>query len=81
VQDKADAKFEKKGRPKSTLKKSLGEDAYKAFLLWAKIIFCASANSAIAVANDATTIYKFEPNFATFIRLRDQNILVAVRQN
>lgn len=70
----------KKGRPKSTLKKSLGEDAYKAFPVWSGFIFCASANSAIAVANDATDIYKFNLNFVTFIRLRDQNIFVAVRQ-
>jgi hypothetical protein len=60
----------KKGRPKPTLKKSLGEGAYKAFPVWPSFIFCASANSAIAVANDATAIYRFVVIFGTFARSR-----------
>jgi hypothetical protein len=72
---------QKKGRPKPTLKKSLGEDAYKAFPVWRNFNYCASANIAITVANDATVIYRFFLIFATFARSRRQKCFVAVRQN
>jgi hypothetical protein len=79
---RANAEFgQKKGRPKPTLKKSLGEDAYKAFPVWLGFIYCASANSAITVANDATAIYRFMVVFAAFARSRKQKCFVAVRQN
>jgi hypothetical protein len=71
----------KKGRPESTLKKSLGEDAYKACPLSRHFIFCASANSAIAVAYHATAIYKNIMNSAAFVRSQNQVTFVAVRQN
>ena len=70
----------KKGRPESTLKKSLGEDAYKACPLSPYYIFCASANSAIAVAYPATAIYRINLNSAAFVRSQNQIIFVAVRQ-
>lgn len=72
---------QKKGLAEANPEKSLGEDAYRAIVFWLSFIFCASANSAIAVANDATIIYTFKLKVATFERSRDQAIFAAVRQN